>query len=147
MLAFAVVVLFYVAALVGYAENRTTQLALYGESLRALDEVETVVSISHFYGLHAYIVARVILIDGREMYYFVRDGQVRNFLEVTDMQPAQVLQSRALAEIGGGATTRGTQLGMHLGTAVLEVELEIDDVRHIVLVDAVTAEVILAFER
>jgi len=134
----------YVVSLVRYAEGEVTALDNYEAAILALQEVDSIASIHRFNGLESYIVANIEHENGRDFYYFVREGEVQHLFIASELINEPQANEIAQDLVGDGEIIF-TQLGILEETPIFEVQIEFEDSVRYIVIDAQTSEVILDF--
>jgi len=133
----------------GYASGELDSLESFGRTLENFDEVSTVLEISRFNGQESHIVARVVLVNGREFYYFVSENAEHEYVVQEYLDAAYVIGPRGAEQIAARTATGeilGTQLGRHAGEPIYEVQIrDANQYVHYVVIHALTGELILHF--
>ena len=142
------VVVIYFLSLISYANRQDRELANYASSIAELPEVDSVVSTHRFNGLESYVVAGVVLSDGQEFYYFVRDGTVQEYVARDDLIGESRARSIAYEVAAEGQATAfmSVQLGTIGDRAIFEARVEHGGRIHYVVMDALDGEIIMQFD-
>lgn len=74
----------------------------YQSSLSKLPEVEQVLEISEYQGIDAYYVAKVLLTNETEQYYFIKDNVVVYQVEINKILSTDAIVNKALSLTGSG---------------------------------------------
>lgn len=100
-----VIVLVAVSAILllfSYVMGHERGLMNYQASLSKLPEVKQVLEISEYHGLESYYVAKVLLKNETEQYYFIKDNIVAHHIETNKVKDIDSIISKALSVVGNG---------------------------------------------
>jgi len=145
LLSTGIIFLTFIVTLLRYAETEAELLENYRTSLMALPEVASVGDVRRFNGLESYIVANVILETGYEVYYFVFQETVQHFFFASRLISEDEAQTIAERLIRNGEISR-TQLGILDEMPIFEVQIQVEDAIHYIVIDAQNGEVIMNFQ-
>ena len=149
-----VVVVIYFVSLTRVANQHASMLEGYALSIEGLPEVDRVLDVHQFNGLESYIVSRVRLHDGQEIYYFVRDEVVQHYLPQSDLireeQARQIAYDTIASALGEASGSQEIeffliQVGVLEDVIIFELQARVDEDVHYVIMDGQTGEVILHF--
>jgi len=146
-----IVALIYVALVMRYANREAGELAHYAQSIEELPEVERVMDMHRFNGMESYVVAHVLLSDGQEFYYFVREETVEHYVasdELMEEERVLAIMQRAILDYNEDAVEVdliGIQLGMINNEVVFEVRVRLNEQIHYVVINGEDGEVVLHF--
>jgi len=147
----AIVLLIYATLIMRVANSEEGELADYAQSIAELSEVEEVINVHRFNGIESYVVAHVLLRDGQEFYYFVREETVKHYVASDDLlEEEQVLaiMQRAILDDEEDRTEVelvAIQLGILNDDVVFEVRVRLDAHIHYVVIDGQNGDVLLHF--
>ncbi len=144
VLTIIVVILSALLILFSYVLGYEKGLMNYQASLSKLPEVESVVRISEYNGVESYYVAEVVLINGSEQYYFIKDNVVEYHVPVEELLTGEEAASYAMANVGAGIV-KHYYLGIEDETPIYEVMISSDKGEHYVIVDAKTGKLVSHF--
>ena len=144
VLTIIVVILSSVLVLFSYVFGHEKGLMNYQASLSKLPEVESVIRISEYGGMESYYVAQVVLINGSEQYYFIKDNVVEYHVPVEDLLTGEQAASYAMSNVGSGIV-KHYYLGIKDETPIYEVMISSDKGEHYVIIDAKTGKLVSHF--
>jgi|GEM_PF-1446769 len=147
----AVMALIYVVLMIRYADSGERELRQYTRSIEDLPEVEHVINIQRFNGIESYVVVHVMLVDGQEFYYFVRDETVKHYVASDDL----IGEERALRVMNGvildydeeasEVEVMEIQLGVIDDEVIFEIRVRLQQQVHYVVINGLNGEVLLHF--
>ena len=146
-----IVLLTYMALVMRVINTEEGALADYARSIAGLSEVEEVIDLHRFHGTESYVVAQVVLRDGQEFYYFVREETVKYYVASEDLVEEEQVLATMWSTISDEGISQmeaeliGIQLGILNEDVVFEVRVRLDEQVHYVVVDGRTGDVLLHF--
>lgn len=144
VLSIIVVILSSLLILFSYVLGHEKSLMDYQESLAQLPEVERVVEIAEYNGTESYYVAKVLLVNEDEHYYFIKENVVEYNIPVEELITGGEAANRALSFAGSG-TVKHYYLGLENKKPIYEVMLSAEKGEQYLMIDAKTGELISHF--
>lgn len=145
ILSIGIILLTYAMTLLRYAETEVEALERYRLSLASLPEVEEVREVHRFNGLESYIVASIVLERGYDVYYFVFDDTVQHFFFASDLITEEEALQIAMSLIREAEMKR-IILGILNEMPIFEVQMELEDEIHYIVINALTGSVVMNFQ-
>lgn len=139
-----VLIISVVLLLFAYVMGHEKSLMDYQSSLSKLPEVEQVLEISEYQGVDAYYVAKVLLTNETEQYYFIKDNVVTYQVETNKVLSIDVIVNKALAVTGSGKV-KHYYLGFLDENPVYEVLVTTSKGEEYVMVNALDGDLISHF--
>lgn len=139
-----VLIISVVLLLFAYVMGHEKSLMDYQSSLSKLPEVEQVLEISEYQGVDAYYVAKVLLTNETEQYYFIKDNVVTYQVETNKVLSIDVIVNKALTVTGSGKV-KHYYLGFLDENPVYEVLVTTSKGEEYVIVNALDGDLISHF--
>lgn len=139
-----VIIISTILLLFAYVMGREKSLMDYQASLAKLPEVNQVLEISEYQGLDTYYVAKVMLTNDTEQYYFIKDNIVVYHMETSEVMAIDSLLNKALIVTGNGKV-KHYYLGFLEERPIYEILITTDKGEEYVILNAVDGELISHF--
>ncbi|EFF63013.1 hypothetical protein GMA92_02675 [Turicibacter sanguinis] len=130
--------------LFSYVMGHEKSLMNYQSSLSKLPEVEQVLEISEYQGIDAYYVAKVLLTNETEQYYFIKDNVVVYQVEINKILSTDAIVNKALSLTGSGKV-KHYYLGFLDENPIYEVLVTTSEGEEYVILNALDGELISHF--
>lgn len=134
----AIMLLF--AYVMGYEKSLMT----YQSSLSKLPEVKQVLEISEYNGVESYYVAKVLLTNETEQYYFIKDNVVDYHIETSKVIAVDSMLNKAIS-VTGSKKVKHYYLGYLDEKPIYEVLVTTDTGEEYVILNALDGELISHF--
>ena len=144
VLAIIVVILSSVLILFSYVFGHEKGLMDYQKSLAQLPEVERVLEIAEYNGTESYYVAKVLLTNESEYYYFIKENVVEYNIPVEELITGEEAANRAVSFAESG-TVKHYYLGLENQKPIYEVMLSAEKGEQYLVIDARTGDLVSHF--
>lgn len=130
--------------LFSYVMGHEKGLMNYQASLSKLPEVRQVLEISEYHGTDSYYVAKVLLTNETEQYYFIKDNVVEHHIETNKVMDIDSIVNKALSIVGNGKV-KHYYLGFLNEDPIYEVLVTTTKGEEYVILNALNGELISHF--